>query len=363
MSFNMLMKPKLYIKIFSFIMVVFIIYHLTIYSVYTSKIFNIKDGYVVGDLSRISYQYDSVFLRKNENTLGVTHFYKDNYNNEEVDIVTLGDSFFNGGAGGKNSYIQDYIVKYSGYKTLNIINYDPYISQIKVIEKLIDLGWFEQVKPKYFILEGVTRSLYNKFDFKKEIELTDNNFLKNIVSPGQELFTYTPSIPIISTANYKIPFYTFKYKVNENAHKMVYKFNLSKSLFSVDSPKSLLVYDQDIENIKYFNDKTLKRVNQKINDLSLKLEKLGIELIFVIAVNKYDLYYDFIINKNYPKDTFLERFDKLNKNYLYVNTKKILQPLLEKGEKDIFYADDTHWSYKANDIIAQQLALILKEKR
>ena len=34
-----------------------------------------------------------------------------------------------------------------------------------------------------------------------------------------------------------------------------------------------------------------------------------------------------------------------------IKIKKILSEQLEKGEKDIFYADDTHWSQKASEVI------------
>ena len=41
----------------------------------------------------------------------------------------------------------------------------------------------------------------------------------------------------------------------------------------------------------------------------------------------------------------------LQKDYIFINSKKILSEYLEKDEKDIFYVDDTHWSYKASNIL------------
>mgnify|MGYP000467482794 CR=1 FL=1 len=41
----------------------------------------------------------------------------------------------------------------------------------------------------------------------------------------------------------------------------------------------------------------------------------------------------------------------VNKNYYLIDTKKILEEELLKNEVDIFYADDTHWSYKASNIL------------
>ena len=69
------------------------------------------------------------------------------------------------------------------------------------------------------------------------------------------------------------------------------------------------------------------------------------------AVDKYNLYSPYIISNSYPKSILFEYLDTLPKDYIFINTKKILSEQLEKGEKDIFYADDTHWSHKASEVI------------
>lgn len=73
------------------------------------------------------------------------------------------------------------------------------------------------------------------------------------------------------------------------------------------------------------------------------------------AVDKYNLYSPYIVSNKYPQSIFFEYLETLPKNYVFINTKKILLEELKKGEKDIFYADDTHWSYKANDIIINDI--------
>ena len=69
------------------------------------------------------------------------------------------------------------------------------------------------------------------------------------------------------------------------------------------------------------------------------------------AVDKYNLYSPYITSNNYAKSMFFEYLDTLPKDYIFINSKKILSEQLEKGEKDIFYVDDTHWSYKASNIL------------
>ena len=37
-------------------------------------------------------------------------------------------------------------------------------------------------------------------------------------------------------------------------------------------------------------------------------------------------------------------------------SKYYLQPLLEKGEKDVFLFNNSHWSYKAAEVVGKELS-------
>jgi hypothetical protein len=41
----------------------------------------------------------------------------------------------------------------------------------------------------------------------------------------------------------------------------------------------------------------------------------------------------------------------LPKEYLLIDTKAILAKAIEEGELDLFYQDDTHWTWKASQRI------------
>ena len=91
------------------------------------------------------------------------------------------------------------------------------------------------------------------------------------------------------------------------------------------------------------------------NHLSDKLKNINIELFLMPAVDKYDLYYPFIKNNYFNENDLFKYLRNANKNYYLIDTKKILEEELLKNEVDIFYADDTHWSYKASEAIANNL--------
>lgn len=90
-----LLAKKFSIVVFV-VAVFFVIYHLIVWFNWTSKIFD-ASPYYIGDLSRIAYQPYSIHPRLSENDLKVLHFDQDNWDGKPIDILTIGDSFLNGG--------------------------------------------------------------------------------------------------------------------------------------------------------------------------------------------------------------------------------------------------------------------------
>lgn len=339
---------KKFLKILLFITIIFLSYHLTVWQFYTSKIFNHPTNSGVGDLGRMSYQVDFLQKRKVENTLKKQHINKLNWNNQKIDIITLGDSFSNGAGSGLNAYYQDYLASKYKLNILNIHDAKNY-TNLETIIGLYDGGILDKIKPKAIIIQSVERNIIEKYSktirIKKPIQIIESliaNKVKGIP---------VPNILKINTANYKLPFYLVKYKYKDNAIKSVYKLNLTKKLFSSKIESEILFYGDDIKNINQFTIKKITKVNDNFNKLARKLKKLNIKLYFMPVTDKYDLYYDFIKNNKYPKNNFFEIIRPMKKEYYFIDTKAILLPLLNSGVKDIYYADDTHWSYKASETI------------
>ncbi len=88
-------------------------------------------------------------------------------------------------------------------------------------------------------------------------------------------------------------------------------------------------------------------MNQNFNHLSDLLTSKKIQLFVMIAADKYDLYSEYIQNNKYPKNHFFDITQPLTKRYIFIDTKSILSNTLKK-ERDIYFADDTHWSNKAS---------------
>ncbi len=89
--------------------------------------------------------------------------------------------------------------------------------------------------------------------------------------------------------------------------------------------------------------------------LNNKLLEKGIKMIFLIAADKYDVYRPFTADNSLPIDTTTDEFSNLP-NICVINTKPILIEMVRNGEKDIYMVNDTHWSYKASEAVAEEIA-------
>ncbi len=117
-----------------------------------------------------------------------------------------------------------------------------------------------------------------------------------------------------------------------------------------------MFYSDDVTNIEYNGKREfIQTLNGELNFLSKKLSEKGIKLIVLPSPDKYDIYYEFIANNKLPKNIFFDTFEKENKEYIYVNTKDALLKHVNAGEKDVYFADDTHWSPIGSEIVANEI--------
>jgi hypothetical protein len=346
-------------KYFTYLIItisLFLFYHLFIWTFFTSKIFALDSKHSIGDLARMSYQTDMLYKRELKYKLKRSFIYKEIYKKDEsVDIITIGDSFSHGAAGGVNPYYQDYLATLYNLKVLNINPDDPY-DYFATVMGLYKSGFLEKSKVHYIILQSVERFFPKRFS--RDFTPQHYNPLKAVISKKTFSIRHL-DVPIISTANYKYPYYTLMYHFKENAKKDIYKFTLTQNLFSRNSKNKILIFHDDIRNIPQFTQESVQKLNENFNKLSKILQKLNIKLIVLPAPDKYDIYAKYIKNNKHPLNPFFSYIRPLKKEYIFIDTKKILCRELNKGTLDLYYPDDTHWNYKASQAISN--AAIFKE--
>lgn len=341
---------RTYLSIMLGIILFFLLYHTIVWFVFTSKILS-PSPYYVGDLGRMSYQMGSLQPRIETIDLPKKHLDCDTWHNQPIDIITIGDSFSNGMGSGKNPYYQDYLENDLNLRVLNIQNLNETLTYLQSIEILYQSGWLKRMHPKAIIIETVASGA-----FRRVVAHNPSPLLRH---PEERLFHkgWSRSFPIpllINTANYTMPFYSLIYPFNNHIGGKVYRFDLNESLFTAPHDKTLLAYHEDIDHISDFSDWHMDQINTSLNQLARKLKTLGIILYYMPAVDKYDLYYDYIKDKkNYPKNPLFDKLRVTSKEYVFIDTKQLFSAELASHTKDLYYADDTHWSYKASLAIAK----------
>jgi hypothetical protein len=141
----------------------------------------------------------------------------------------------------------------------------------------------------------------------------------------------------------------------------VYKVTLDKDYFNSKEPRSLYFYCADITNGMNIGDASKHKIQEVYQILTRKADERGIALLLMIPVDKYDLYQDHIVDNPYPRKTYIEEAREIfgdTPNVLLC--KDLLTPLIERGEKDVFLFDDSHWSIKAAEIVGKELSKRVK---
>lgn len=334
---------------------------------FTKKLLTAEEDIYTGDLSRMGY-FSSLSIEKhNEINLKKLHIKANEYNGQKIDMITIGDSFSNGGANGLNRFYQDYIASKTEFNVLNLMNYqDLTRSYIETVYLLGNAGFLEKSGVKYILIESVARKATQRFVQEinpKIIDTLDNiwKFYKFDTPLDEKRFL--PDVSFINNGNFKFLQFKLMYNFSDNAiSSKVFRVKLSKDLFTMGD-KTLLFYKDSISSISSNTEENLKMMNDNFNNLADYLSKMDIKLIYMPAVNKYDLYQNYIINQDkYKEDTFFENLRKFDKRYYFVDTKKILKEKIDAGVKDVFYIDDTHWSYLASDILTDYISKIVNDK-
>ena len=303
------------------------------------------------DLIRLGYIPD--FYKKTKNELYALNekkqffdnFYTDNIK-ANYDILVLGDSF----SEEKHSFTN----KLAKNKKVLLIDGRQENNPFQRLIYLINSDFFQKVKVKNIILESVERSVIdrsNQIKFTKKITIT--NKLKKITGNSKK-----PEHTFFSNQALLFSYNTIKYLLLNNSffNKNVYMLPMSKKLFSDFKKKNLLIVHEDISNLNLNNNKKFaNNLNYNLNKINSLLERKKIKLYFMICPDKYDMYYEYLITKNLIKPKLIERINKFNKKYIFIDTKKFLKFELKKNTQDLYFYDDTHWSPKAVMIVSDSI--------
>jgi hypothetical protein len=318
-----------------------------------------EDGAVPNDLARMGYLAGYTHPRRNVDDLPRRHLEMAAYQGGPVDVVTVGDSFSQGSGGGPNRYYQDHLATFSGVSVLNVGVFPGSRNLLETVVVLANSGFLDQARPRVLLLEIVERnsSKYaGPVDWAKTADLPA---LRRLyagraagVAEADEEGREVPPVGFINTGNFKWLLYNILYLFAPDAFvAKTCKVKLDRPLFSGENGGALLFLRKDIGNLRKNDAAAVQRFNDNLNRLAALMRERGIELCYMPAPDKYTLYRPYIVDNPYPPGRFFELLRPLPKEYRFIDTEAILSAEIARGERDVYYIDDTHWSWKASRAI------------
>lgn len=313
--------------------------------------------YQTGDLGRMNGipfgPYDTIFKVP---SFLYTENIMDYDSLQNVEILTIGDSFSQGYESGYQNFLGHHLDK-----TISNIRIDG-ISSTNVAATLIEKKMIPNCK--VLIIESVERYLLNNLN--EETSIAENITQQKIISGSLGVGQAEHKEKIWGFADfYKLTSY---YKTKFFSSSKYKKLTLSVPLFTAGKYSySLYIYNNKEHNDGdlLFADITEQKI-QKAKDKLAELHRLGakhnIQIIYLVAADKYDMYYDYIKDNPYPINPTFSYFSDFDTSF-FVNSKKILLPYIKNGVKDIYRVNDTHWSPKAAKIVGEHLGKIIKDKQ
>ena len=287
----------------------------------------------------------------------------------DIDILIFGDSFCRMGRNG----LPNFLAK-ENKKTIINVNLDygklGIRNPLNGIYRFLNCGFFDSTKVRFVLLQNVVR------DWNKMLSANENSILEY-----DDLVRKKPYYPVSSYESYikmyhveeklnvlhrykkkidnsiKYILFNLLYYFDDNAFGLspIHVFKLKKNFFS-ERNNSLLVLGEDITSTRGFNLNISDELNEKLNELAKNLSRKNIKLIFVPAPNKFDIYYPYIDqNHRYNENNYFKLFKNKKKEYIYIDTNELLSNAIKSGEKDLYLADDSHWSYKAAIIVSKNI--------
>jgi len=349
---------KFIIKVTLFLSPILLAFTLTETFFSTEKGDLLKVGYIA-DLSH--YDKGQVFKEEFEGKKFLTRYSEMDLNKKQkFKTLVIGDSFSEQGNYGFPNYLAESTASPLLYLDRNFFD-NPFQALVEILNG--DL--LDSIEIDYLVLQSVERAIPDRIDVNESAALTIDSL--NKIKEAQKSLVGVGSNQVDKLFSDRVLKFTtinVGYIVDDNGfYSDTYVVRTKDTLFSVKNNKLLFFFD-DLRAIeKNSNQERLEKLNGLFNGISAKLSEKGIKLIVLISPDKYGVYYDEIIGKEkYPKPQFFEIFQKLPKQYLYLNSADILKNSLHE-QKDLYFYDDTHWSPKAAKIIAREIEVLIEDSR
>jgi len=319
-----------------------------------------------GDLLRVGYvahrsNYREVFKQPFNRPIHYTNFTDiDRTTKNKYTALIVGDSFSGGGPWSYVNYLSE-------NDSITALHFDliPYNNPLKALYGLLNGDLLKNTTFDFIILESAEKKIVHRVKAIDSTFTIPNNSLDSMIerSRVQKIINNEQNDIFFSDRIIKFSLYNLLYLLKDDAYfSPAYRVELKEKLFS-NEKNELLLGEADFGALKKNNDiEAVQNLNKVLNHLAKKCKENGVKLIVLPGPDKLGMYYEYIVdNHHYPRPLFFEHLGKMPKDYIYVNSKQILEKAI-KHKNDIYFYDDTHWSPFATKLIAEELAEIMMSR-
>lgn len=259
-------------------------------------------------------------------------------------IVTIGDSFSQQGKAGYQNYL-GFLLK---SKVLNIRPAEGVFPE-QLALSLLRTGRLKEMSPQVVVVETVERH------WVKSLFALDFTGCPAAAEAGKQIYRKKhTAVPKSADCLYETIYWM---RLRLGIDDPVKKLELNRDLFS-NFDDDLYFYFADLQRTS-MKKKERKKVYAVLDSLKQEFRQQGIHFVYVVAADKYDVYQPFVKDNIYPSSTQLDSLPDVYTPSYFINTVKILRPLVQRGVKDVYLATDSHWSYIASEAVAWEIASLL----
>jgi len=145
-----------------------------------------------------------------------------------------------------------------------------------------------------------------------------------------------------------------------NAHPTVDEMELARpALFTSLNQHTLLVYRDDLNKVKWWEDMGLPEMSCRIEAIRRQVEANGYtRFILMVAPDKLTAYADFLRDPKLKSASLLSGLSDIHSDIM-PRFDKALIAAIHMGQQDVYFPDDTHWASNGQRIVAETLISFL----
>lgn len=272
-------------------------------------------------------------------------------------VLVIGDSFSHGGGVGKQGDYVNYLAHESGRKVVVYTPSDATLSSpVQIAYDVLNLGCIDSTCVHNLVVQEVERYLVDRHSSFVTTHTSMPRPTEQSSQPAQQP-TQQPSS---SGPLERVRDYVFYHLLGKNP---IYSARLSKPLFGGSEPDVLYFYHDDVKLGFDVTDKRRQQVVDSYRALIDVARRQGVNLIVLVAADKYDMYQEFITDGHYPAKTLnedLQQWMGSDAQGTFVFSKQVLLPYIRRGVRDVYLFNDTHWSPASSHLISQEIIKRLK---